>query len=80
MWLYIRDKELTWDVLKGINRHGASRCPSCKEELETITQLLISWSYPRLAWDEKDHLFGIKDNWKGFYVDECFTNGQKILI
>ena len=61
MWFPIRDKALTWGILQRMNKHCLCRLPLCKEYLETIAYLPITFSYESSMCNELGLLSRRKD-------------------
>jgi len=71
-WLLLNRKALTWDKLNKRSFACPRRCSLCKQQEESRTHLLLSYSYTIEVWTTIKSTLKFSSEWRGETIQEAF--------
>jgi hypothetical protein len=71
MWLAIRNRVPTWDILKKRNKQGPSICIMCISEDENISHLFIKCPFAQQISSDIVQWYGFPNLWQGLNIEDC---------
>jgi hypothetical protein len=74
IWLCVKEKVLTWEVLRKRGWQGPGICPLCNRASEDIHHLLIHCDFTKDVWNRLLQHFSLTFSWIGATISDCFSS------